>query len=59
MQWILENWVLLLVGSAMVAMHLFRHGHKDRGHVSHPGCAKRAEAVESEAAISAKDGTNV
>jgi len=59
MQWILENWVFLLVGVGIVAMHLFRHGHKDRGHPSHPGCAKRAVAVEPEAAISAKDGPNV
>lgn len=59
MQWFLENSALLLVGGAILAMHLFRHGRKNWGHRSHRGCAKRAEAGEFEAAISAKDGTNV
>jgi len=27
MQWIIENWVLLIVGGGMVGMHLFGHGH--------------------------------
>jgi uncharacterized membrane protein len=27
MQWIIENWLLLLVGGGMLAMHLFGHGH--------------------------------
>jgi len=31
MQWIGENWVLLLVGGGMIAMHLFGHGHGGHG----------------------------
>jgi len=27
MQWIAENWMLLLLVGGMVAMHLFGHGH--------------------------------
>ena len=58
MEWILENRVLLLVGGEMLAMHLFRHERKDPGRVSPPGCAKRAEPLQSEATISAKVGTD-
>jgi hypothetical protein len=57
MQWILENW-LLLVGGGMVAMHLFGHGHKDRSRGSGPGCTKRAEVPRCEASDRAKGGTN-
>jgi len=33
MQWITENWLLLLFGGGMLAMHLFGHGHgHKRGH---------------------------
>lgn len=31
MQWILENWILVLVGGGMIAMHLFGHGHGHGG----------------------------
>ena len=27
MQWVIDNWVLVLLGGGMVAMHLFGHGH--------------------------------
>lgn len=33
MQWIIDNWLLLLIGGGMVAMHLFGHG----GHGGHGG----------------------
>lgn len=36
MQWIVDNWVLLLLGGGFLAMHLFGHGHghgrKGKGH---------------------------
>jgi len=38
MQWITDNWVLLLFGGGMIAMHLFGHGHG--GHGGHGGCGK-------------------
>lgn len=31
MQWLTENWVLVLVIGGMAAMHLFGHGHRS-GH---------------------------
>jgi|AntRauTorcE11898_2_1112593.scaffolds.fasta_scaffold05714_2 hypothetical protein len=31
MQWVFENWLLLLVGGGMIAMHLFGHGHGHKG----------------------------
>jgi len=31
MQWISDNIVLLVFGGAMVAMHLFGHGHGRKG----------------------------
>ena len=31
MEWLFENWVLVLVFGGMAAMHLFGHGHG--GHV--------------------------
>lgn len=27
MQWLLDNWILVLFGVGMLAMHLFGHGH--------------------------------
>jgi len=51
MQWIIENWIILLIGVGMLAMHLFGHGHghgrkhgaKDEGQASHPHPSKDAE----------------
>ncbi len=40
MEWIAENWVWLLFGGAMVAMHLFGHGHGSghkKGHGDNEG----------------------
>lgn len=31
MQWLAENWFLVLLGGGMVAMHLFGHGHGGHG----------------------------
>ena len=31
MQWVVENWVLLLLLGGMLAMHLFGHGHGNHG----------------------------
>lgn len=27
MQWVIDNWLLVLLGGGMLAMHLFGHGH--------------------------------
>lgn len=33
MEWIADNWLVLLLGGGMVAMHMFGHGHgKGAGH---------------------------
>ncbi len=38
MEWIAENWILVLLGGAMVAMHLFGHGHgHKKGHADNEG----------------------
>ncbi len=47
MQWIAENWVLLLVAGGMIAMHLFGHGHG--GHGGH-GKHKRKQAPKNDGA---------
>jgi hypothetical protein len=32
LQWVVENWVLVLFGGGMIAMHLFGHrGHGSKG----------------------------
>lgn len=57
MQWILDNWLIILLFGGMAAMHLFGHGHG--GHSGHgqgggcgggvkrsdPGTARSAEPV--------------
>ncbi len=37
MQWLLDNWILVLFGGGMIAMHLFGHG-KHGKHGGHGGC---------------------
>ena len=32
MEWLIENWVLVLVIGGMAAMHLFGHGHGGHKH---------------------------
>jgi hypothetical protein len=34
MQWVLDNWIWILFGVGMVAMHMFGHGGHD-GHGDH------------------------
>ena len=31
MEWVLDNWFLLLFGGGMIAMHMFGHGHGGHG----------------------------
>lgn len=31
MEWITENWLLILLGGGMLAMHLFGHKHGGKG----------------------------
>ena len=38
MDWLLENWVWVLIGIAFIALHLFGHGHGGHsGHRQHDG----------------------
>jgi len=49
MQWVLENWVLVIFGGGMVAMHLFGHrGHGAKGQGG--GCCGGAAKKEQPAA---------
>ncbi len=45
MQWVFENWLLLLVGGGMIAMHLSGHGHghkSERKNVQHTSTKQTA-----------------
>tara|TARA_R110000796_G_scaffold40235_2_gene99681 strand:+ start:8711 stop:8887 length:177 start_codon:yes stop_codon:yes gene_type:complete len=35
MQWMIENWLLLLFGVGMIGMHLFGHRHGGKGGHDH------------------------
>lgn len=67
MQWIVENWLILGVGGAMVAMHLFGHGHgHGRKHGRKGGAAAaplappiNADGPAPETAARAKENSNV
>ncbi len=45
MEWLLDNWVLVLFGGGMIAMHMFGHGgHGKRG--GHACCKSRTSKAE-------------
>lgn len=46
MQWIAENWVVLLLGGGMIAMHLFGHGHGGHGKPKTTRSPKPDDAAE-------------
>ena len=51
MEWILDNWLLLLLGGGMIAMHLFGHGHGAHGGGGgggHGGGGKHKDAAKAE-----------
>ena len=61
MQWVLENWLLIVVGGGMGAMHVFGHSHGNktgRRHALH-SIAKRGETPELEPNGRSRGGTNV
>ena len=60
MQWIIENWLLLLVGGGFVALHLFGHGHgHKRGHKSKDlGSGGKLEAPDLKTTGEAKESPN-
>ena len=45
MQWIVDNWLILLLIGGMLAMHLFGHGH---GHGKHKPKPKDKAGAASE-----------
>jgi hypothetical protein len=54
MQWITENWLLILLGGGLIAMHLFGH-KKHRGKGGYTGnSTKKPEAL---AKVPSKSGT--
>ena len=65
MQWIIENWLLVLLGGGMIVMHLFGHGHghgrgHKKGHADKPSSADpKSGGTPSEQVASAKDRDNV
>jgi len=46
MQWITENWIVLLLGGGMIAMHLFGHGHGGHGKHKTKQAPKPDDAAE-------------
>jgi len=51
MQWILENWVIVLFGAGMIGMHLFGHRHGGKGghdHGSHNHLDKQGKKHEDQ-----------
>jgi hypothetical protein len=48
MQWITENWILLLLGGGMLVMHMFGHG-KHGGHGGHGGRRKHDDPDNDQA----------
>ncbi len=37
MQWVIDNWIWILFGVAMIGMHMFGHGHGGHGQQGHAG----------------------
>ena len=60
MQWVIENWILLLVGGGFVAMHLFGHSHGQKGgHKSKDhGSGKKHEAPDLKTTGRSKGSSN-
>jgi|Deesub1362A_J573_1020465.scaffolds.fasta_scaffold56323_2 hypothetical protein len=56
MQWIIDNWLTVVLIVGMLAMHMFGHGHgghgghgrrrKDEGETDHPDAADKAKDEE-------------
>ena len=51
MQWVLDNWFLILFGGGMIAMHLFGHG----GHGSKKGANAPADTDTGAEPVQATD----
>ncbi len=60
MQWVIENWILVLVGGGMLAMHLFGHGHGHKGghKKGDHGSDKNHEAPGRQTAVEAEESSN-
>ncbi len=58
MQWIIENWILLLVGGGLVAMHLFSHGHKGKHKKKDHNSGKMHRSPDLKATDEAKESSN-
>lgn len=50
MEWVLDNWFLLLFGGGMIAMHMFGHGGhgKSGGKGGHACCKSRTSKAEQD-----------
>jgi hypothetical protein len=60
MQWVIENWILVLVGGGMLAMHLFGHGHGHKGGQKKKdhSSGKKHETSDLKKTREAKEGSN-
>lgn len=48
MQWVLDNWLILLFVGGMAAMHLFGHGHGGHGRGRHDRDARRHRDTDAQ-----------
>jgi hypothetical protein len=55
MQWLLDNWILVLLGGGMIAMHLFGHGHGHGSHGSKKGDDTPADTDAGAESVQATD----
>jgi len=60
MQWVTENWLILLLGGGMVAMHLFghKHGHKGGNHNHRSENANETETPHPDDPKAPKENTD-
>ncbi|MGJ5619103.1 hypothetical protein [Sulfitobacter sp. MF3-043] len=58
MQWIIENWLLVLVGGALIGMHLFGHGHGHGGKKSGHDYASHDDTKKCDRKTTNRTGEN-
>lgn len=51
MQWIVDNWLILLLVGGMLAMHMFGHGHGRGGHGGDGGVQGRRSSSGDDAGL--------
>ena len=58
MQWVLDNWIWILFGVGMIAMHMFGHGGHGGHGKSRKGASQTDRKSEPDAPLTANAGRN-